>query len=237
MSHSNEFFKDYFGDKDSNYLRVHRGNQESYDDNLSDLLPVDKDARILEIGCGAGQFLYYLKSRGYRYLQGVDIGEAQVGFLKKMGIEGCVISSISEFLSDKKDYYDLIVMNQVIEHFPKNELLNNLRAIYTSLKNNGTFIFSTPNTACVSGLFQRYIDFTHEVAFTERSAYEVMRIAGFKDIMVRGDRIRLRLRFKRILWWTSNRLWHTLLGIIYYIERGTDRPKILSRELIVMGKK
>ncbi|MFH1478575.1 MAG: class I SAM-dependent methyltransferase [Candidatus Omnitrophota bacterium] len=237
MTYSKDFFKDYFGDKDSDHLKIHRGNQEAYEDNFSDLWPANKNAKILEIGCGAGQFLHYLKLKGYCNLEGVDIGEAQIDFLKKMDIKGCLISSISEFLSGKKEQYDIIVMNHVIEHLLKSELLPSLRTIYYSLKNKGVFIYATPNTACISGLFQRYIDFTHEVGFTERSAYEVMRIAGFRDIMVRGDRIRLKFRPKRILWWMLNKLWYKLLGFIYYIERGTDRPRVLSRELIVIGKK
>jgi hypothetical protein len=64
-----------------------------------------------------------------------------------------------------------------------------------------------------------------------------MRVAGFSDIIIRGDRVRLKLRPQRIAWWVMNRLWYSLLGLAYYIERGMDRPKTISRALIVTGKR
>lgn len=238
MSYDIDIFKNYFEENsDSDYLKVHRANQESYEDIFRDLLPLDKSAKVLEIGCGAGQLLYYLKTIGYTNIQGIDMGKEQTNFLKKMGIEGHLIASIPDFLKDKKELYDFIIMNQVIEHFTKSELWNNLRAIRDSLKDDGSFVFVTPNMACLSGLFQRYIDLTHEIGFTERTAYQVMRIAGFKNTVIRGDNLKLKLRPKRIMWWLLNKLWYKVLGFILYIEKGMDRPKILSRDLVVIGKK
>ncbi|MCM8761088.1 MAG: class I SAM-dependent methyltransferase [Candidatus Omnitrophica bacterium] len=230
-------FSNYIDSKDSDYTKVHRSNQESYSDNFRDLLPSDKHANILEIGSGAGQFLFYLKDKGYSNIEGIDIGEEQIRFLNKLGIKGSVISSIPSYLDSRSNHYDLIVMNQVIEHFSKDELWENLRSIYGSLKPGGILLVATPNMACVSGLFQRYTDFTHEIGFTERSAYQVMRIAGFKDIAIRGDRIRLKMRPQRILWWLLNSMWTAVLGYIYYLEKGMDRPKVLSRNLIIVCKK
>ncbi len=238
MSYSDEIFKNYFGeDANPEYLKVHKANQESYEDNFKDLLPEDSGAHILEIGCGAGQLLYYMKDKGYLNIEGVDIGNDQVEMVRKMGIKSEQISSIAEYLKDRQSAYDLIIMNQVIEHIPKSELLDVMHVIYDALKVGGRFIFATPNMACLSGLFQRNIDFTHETGFTERNAYQVMRVSGFKDIKISGDRVRFKPRPKRILWWALNRMWYAILGFIYYIERGSDRPKVLSKELIVTGKR
>jgi len=238
MAYTTEIFKDYLGhDTDSAYLKVHKANQESYEDNFSDLLPKSTQAKILEIGCGAGQLLFYLKQKGYRNIEGIDIGDEQAEMVRKMGISAVSINSIPEYLKDKKSSYDLIIMNQVIEHLSKEVLLDNLRAIRSALKEGGLFVFATPNMACLSGSFQRDIDFTHEIGLTERNAHQVMRVAGFKDIMIRGDRVSFKPRIKRIVWAVLNRLWHSTLGFIYYIERGSDRPRVLSKELIVAGKK
>ena len=237
MEYKKDIYNNYIEKVDSNHLKVNRANQESYADNFKQFLPVDKHAKILEIGCGAGQFLFYLKDSGYLNIEGVDIGEEQIRFLDKFGIKGSVIRSIPEYLGVKEGIYDLIFMNQVVEHFSKDELWTNLRFIRSSLKSGGILIIATPNMACISGLFQRYIDFTHEIGFTERSAQQVMRISGFKDITVTGDRIKLKMRPQRILWWVLNRFWAASLGFIYYIEKGMDRPKVLSRNLIVVCKK
>jgi 2-polyprenyl-3-methyl-5-hydroxy-6-metoxy-1,4-benzoquinol methylase len=238
MSCREEIYSTYLDDNDGlGYLKVSRGNQESYADNYRDLLPADTGARILEIGCGAGQLLYYIRSEGYKNIEGVDIGSSQIGILEDMGIKGSVIQSIPAFMADKERVYDLIIMNYVIEHFTKEELWENLQAVHKALKSGGRFVFSTCNMACVSGLFQRYIDLTHEIAFTERSAYQIMRVAGFKEIVIRADRIRFKFRPKRMAWWLMSKVWHAILILIYFIERGTDRPKVISRALIVSGKK
>lgn len=236
MDYGKKIFSNYFLE-DSDNQKVHRGNQESYADNFSDLLPKNKYSKILDIGCGAGQFLHYLKMQGYKNIEGVDLGAEQIKFVEAMGISGHMISSLIEFLNAKIDYYDFIIMIGVIEHFKKDELFENLISIQNALKKGGIFVFVTFNPACVSGMFQRYIDFTHELAFTERSAYQIMRVVGFKNIKIRGDKIGLRMRPKKIIWIMINKLWYKILGLIYYIEKGMDRPKILSRHLIVMGEK
>src|SRR5450756_98215 len=43
-----------------------------FERNYSLLLPTDRNSFILDIGCGAGQFLYFLRRRGYLNLFGVD---------------------------------------------------------------------------------------------------------------------------------------------------------------------
>src|SRR3989338_8349961 len=105
MTYKNEIYNNYFLGEASDYVKVHRGNQESYSDNISDILPTDKNAKILEIGCGAGQILAYLKSVGYKHIEGADIGEEQTAIIRKMDIAVSVISSISEHLSAKKLAY------------------------------------------------------------------------------------------------------------------------------------
>src|SRR3989442_10586296 len=45
---------------------------EFYSSNYAPYLPDKKDARILDVGCGAGHFLYFLKARGYTAMTGID---------------------------------------------------------------------------------------------------------------------------------------------------------------------
>ncbi len=48
---------------------------ESIDLLFMDIMPfLNKDARILEIGCNAGRNLHYLYSKGYKNLTGIEIG-------------------------------------------------------------------------------------------------------------------------------------------------------------------
>lgn len=231
-------FNSYFAnDEVVGYSEVNESNQAFYADNFKAFLPKDRQARILDIGCGAGQFLYFLKNLGYQDIEGCDIGEKQIKYVRDLGIRGTLMKSIKDFLDGKKGYYDFIFMGQVIEHLKKEELITEMRSVFDALKDGGTLLFSTPNMCCFSGPYQRYIDVTHEIGFTERSVRQLMQIVGFKKVSILGDRIRLSLRPKRLLWCMLNKLWYSMLGLVYYIEKGMDRPSVISRHLIAVCEK
>ena len=80
------------------------------------LLP--SKARILDVGCGDGRYLSLMKkvSQGEWIMEGVDFNEEAVKRAREFGIKA-VAGSYEDTAFDKKSY-DLILMNQVIEHFP-----------------------------------------------------------------------------------------------------------------------
>ena len=110
-----------------------------------------------------------------------------------------------------------------------------LRPIFRkALKPGGRAIMATPNMALVSGLVQRYTDFTHEVGFTERSLEQVLRVAGFSVIDIYGEELPFRPRPKYLIWLLLRNIWFSVLGLIYLLEKGMDRPRIISRHLIAV---
>ncbi len=48
----------------------------------------------------------------------------------------------------------------------------------------GCFIFRAPNGGSLAGLYIRHSGFTHEVAFTPLSINELLKIAGFRKVLV-----------------------------------------------------
>ena len=52
-----------------------------------DWLPDDRDGKILDIGCGSGQFLYFLRKKGYTQAKGVDVDKTQVEIAKALGLD------------------------------------------------------------------------------------------------------------------------------------------------------
>jgi ubiquinone/menaquinone biosynthesis C-methylase UbiE len=62
-----------------------------YDHKLLPLLRgVPRDAPLLELGCGPGHLLEYLKRRGFSHAEGVDIAEEQVARARARGVVGIV---------------------------------------------------------------------------------------------------------------------------------------------------
>ncbi len=61
---------------------------------LSDLLPGDKQAAILDVGFGAGWFLAACLRLGYRNLSGADFGIANKAYVKAWAPDAITLSEI-----------------------------------------------------------------------------------------------------------------------------------------------
>jgi 2-polyprenyl-3-methyl-5-hydroxy-6-metoxy-1,4-benzoquinol methylase len=145
-------------------------------------LPDDRAAHVLELGCGDGGFVHYLRSTGYKNSHGIDRSPEQIKAAEGLGIKGVECADIVDFLRDKKDRYDAIVARDVLEHFNKDEVMDLLGLIFSSLKPGGVLLIQTPNGESPFGTKFRYWDFTHEVIFTSNSLNHVLRATGFASV-------------------------------------------------------
>src|SRR5262245_13422925 len=51
-----------------------------------DWLPTGREVPILDIGCGSGQFLYFLRDRGFGQAAGIDLDGDQVEVARSLGL-------------------------------------------------------------------------------------------------------------------------------------------------------
>ncbi len=149
-------------------------------------IPKEKNITILDLGCGMGYYLAVLKDMGYANVRGVDISEGNVQFCRKEGLN-VVCQDAKEYLEAHKNQYDVIIFNDVIEHFKKEEVMPLLASIKKSLKDGGVVITKTDNEANpFCGMSGRYMDFTHELGFVSLSLQQVYEAAEFKNVEVIG---------------------------------------------------
>lgn len=174
------------------YLRIGYGTRpkemkrmfEIYDFNYRKHLP-GRRSRILEIGCGMGHFLHYLKESGYTNFAGVEVGRESFEYCREYVTDRVVlVEETEDYLRRYRNEFDAIVMNSVIEHMSKEEVVSLLEAVRDSLSERGVLILLTPNLSNPFAVTVRYGDFTHEVGFTERSIVEVLKTVGFPDVRV-----------------------------------------------------
>ncbi len=93
-----------------------------YELNYKSILPEDKNANILELGCGPGYFLKYLNELGYKNIQGVDISPEQLELAKKLGVSSYIVQAdIFDYLKSTKQKFDMICAFHLLEHLFKNE--------------------------------------------------------------------------------------------------------------------
>lgn len=143
-----------------------------------------KESRILDIGCGLGQWLVALERKGFLNLRGIDIAEEAVKFCQKKGL---AVENVPVFEDYCRKFsgakFDFVILSHVLEHVKKNEIVEFLRLIREHLlSERGRLFVAVPNASSNTGAYWAYEDFTHETLFTAGSLLFVLKAAGFKKI-------------------------------------------------------
>jgi 2-polyprenyl-3-methyl-5-hydroxy-6-metoxy-1,4-benzoquinol methylase len=97
---------------------------------------------IFDFGCGSGFYLHELKKRGYEDSLGVDFNEEVIEAAKEVYGVNAKNLNINDLIKNNSKY-DLILLNQVLEHVDNPvELVKNLHKL---LNNDGILFISVPN--------------------------------------------------------------------------------------------
>jgi 2-polyprenyl-3-methyl-5-hydroxy-6-metoxy-1,4-benzoquinol methylase len=230
-----EYFDSIYAHSNIFTTEEYENSAGEFDVHFGSFLPEEKDTPILDIGCGTGHFLYYLKKRGYLNYLGIDISDSQVKFCSNNITPNVKNADAFEFLADERNIYSVISANDVIEHISKEKVIPFLKLIYQALNPGGILLLKLPNMSNPFSIDSRYRDFTHECGFTEESIYQVLYMAGFRNIRLYPSHVSgnsLKSHLNRIF--TST--FHAILRKLFW-HQGISAPKILSCRLIVISKK
>jgi 2-polyprenyl-3-methyl-5-hydroxy-6-metoxy-1,4-benzoquinol methylase len=208
---------------------------------LRPYLPADKNAAILDIGCGYGQFLFALRENGYSNTSGIDINNESIVECRKKGLTVTQIDDIRNFAKSSSAKYDFITMSHVLEHIDKDKIIDTLTHIKKYLlKEGGSFVLMVPNAQSYTGAYWRYEDFTHTIMFTAGSCIYVLKAAGFSAIsFIDPDGTSTMASWKKPIMklligyhkWKED-FWNTVLQTSFH----RPSPRIYSFELKVLAK-
>lgn len=203
-----------------------------------DWLPRRRDARVLDFGCGGGEFLAYLASCGYTNIEGMDVSAEQVRRSLERGLARISHEQNAEaFLEAHPSRFDCVTMNDVLEHLEKERCIPTLRAIGDALTPDGCLVVKVPNLSSAFGPVARYLDFTHELGFTEHSLEQVLRAAGYRTIDLRTSKVRFALRPKRLAFYLANAAYRAAHRAVYLAAAGEDAPRLLGKLLIARARR
>jgi methionine biosynthesis protein MetW len=125
------------------------GKKEELSDRLNKVLEIFANhnfCRILDIGCGDGNFSLLLKmSTHAEDVYGVDISRKAVEFANLIGVKAFECDIDEEDLPFEKESFDAIFCGELIEHLVDPDRL--LDEMHRTLKPNGFAIITTPNLA------------------------------------------------------------------------------------------
>jgi O-antigen chain-terminating methyltransferase len=147
-------------------------------------------SRVLDLGCGRGEFLELLKRRGADGL-GVDADAEMVAAVKEKGLQA-QHGQVHEFLQQHPEEFDGIFAAHLIEHLRPEQFTELARLAVRSLRPGGRLILVTPNPHNLSmQLHDFWTDLQHVRFYTPQIVRWVVHEAGLKDIEV-GENARYR---------------------------------------------
>lgn len=154
---------------------------------IYDRLPPNPNAVIADLGCGKGEWLGWMATKGFSQLVGVDISAADL-VLARQGdaARTWVESDVITFLEGQGAAFDLLHAKDIIEHFTKDEFVRFLTAARGALRPGGELWLLTFNAQSPLSTATRYGDFTHEIGLTPASMAQCLRACGFAKVSVQG---------------------------------------------------
>lgn len=130
----------------------------------------------------------------------------------------------------------MIFLLQVLEHIPKTDVVDFLKALRNSLCEDGGIIIEVPNISNnIVGVNFFFSDFTHEVAYTDMSLRYVLNMAGFTEINIYNLKVPI-ISFKRLIQAFLQKIFGVLLLIINKIYLPSQK-QCLSPTIFAVVKK
>ena len=196
-----------------------RGFKAWCEENYLPLLAgLSADSRILDLGCGSGELLAFLRGAGFGAARGVDLSKEQVAIAQANGLDARVIDA-RDALEETHSELSAVFAIDFVEHFSLEELFELLPQVRASLRPGGRLILRTPNGGAPLGGHVIHGDLSHLTIFAPSSLRHMLRLTGFEDITIRecppahgtiGGRIRAPL-------W---RMISVTIGLLHRIETG-----------------
>jgi 2-polyprenyl-3-methyl-5-hydroxy-6-metoxy-1,4-benzoquinol methylase len=216
-----------------------KGSRDHYFSKIiRNFFPEDKQAKIIDIGCGRGEFIATLRMHGYKNLLGVDNSEEQVFASNALDLDCIKKGELLQVMQEEVDAsFDVVITFDVLEHLTKNEIFLVADEINRLLKPGGIWLIHVPNASSPFFGNIRYGDITHEIAFTQSSLRQIIFSSRFQKINFYEDtplvkNIRGLIRFS--VW----KFIRVLLRIYLAAETGDiTGHKLLTQNLLAVASK
>ena len=144
--------------------------------------------RVLELGCGTGGFLTYLKTRGLNDFLGVDADKNLAEVIPPDIGNRVVLDDAVAALHAGRGTFDRVVMLDVLEHFTPSGASELIGLVRAALRPGGKVVNRVPNGESPWGRRLQHGDLTHLTAFTKASLAQLADARGLKLERAYGQR-------------------------------------------------
>src|SRR5262249_34240553 len=147
------------------------------------------EAEIVDVACGTGFAVHALRQAGYQRVRGIDLSPEQVEIARGRGLP-VERGDLFPYLERHARAVDAIVALDILGHLRRDGVLRFFDLCREALRPGGRLIAKTANANSLLGPRFRYLDFTHEIIFTERSLRAAFLAGGLHPVWIGGERIR-----------------------------------------------
>jgi 2-polyprenyl-3-methyl-5-hydroxy-6-metoxy-1,4-benzoquinol methylase len=152
-----------------------RGRREAIFQILKRFIPDYKNKKMLEVGCGGGNIVDFLKGKGMN-IEGADIFFEGLQFARKRVNTNFYQINIKDI--PFKNEFDLIGLFDVLEHVQEEEQV--LVNVYKALKPEGHLFISVPALPLLWSYFDKIA--CHKRRYTKRELANKLKKQGFSII-------------------------------------------------------
>ncbi len=177
-----DFYGTYARFKDYAVPRLQAKHVARFDREFWEPTACTPDKAVLEVGCGTGLFLAYLREKGVTDFLGIDRDPAVADHLPP-GIAGNFRAiDVEAFLAGGADgrRFDRVALFDVLEHFTPEDGVRLLRSLASVLNPDARLLIKVPNMASPWGGQFQYGDLTHKAAYNPTSMRQLAEAAGYQ---------------------------------------------------------
>lgn len=146
---------------------------------------INQTSKICDIACSNGDFLRFLKDKGYDNLIGVDLDEDSIKEAKKKNPDiSFEVQSLKTFVDrsiKKHDKYDLLTFLSIVEHLTQDDARMLMQSLPKLLNKDGIAFIKIPNAGTIYNNHWLFDDITHKGYYTVRSISQLIRSCGISD--------------------------------------------------------
>jgi SAM-dependent methyltransferase len=162
-----------------------RGYEDEIKKQQANYLPYfKKKGKVLDLGCGRGEFLELLEKNGINGA-GIDINDQMIDICLEKGLvcqKGDILEKLAEY---ENESLSGIFSSQVIEHLPPSYLKRLLELAYFKLAPSSYLVLETINPVSVFSLVQIYfLDLSHQKPIHPQAIKFLMESSGFEEVKI-----------------------------------------------------
>jgi SAM-dependent methyltransferase len=152
-----------------------------YDRIVLPWLPLDKEAAVVELACGHGSLLHWLKRRGFTNVTGVDSSAEQIQFAQQVN-KKIAQADVNTWLRDQlPNSCRVLLALDLVEHLSKDDFLELLKLANRTLIPGGILILRLPNGDSPLVGRNLFNDITHVWTYTPNCLQSLAMMTGFSS--------------------------------------------------------